>query len=131
VWLDDLPRGDLQLVRGSAEGALRVAIGIDRDGAIEVVDQRNTTILRTSESVRTDRWIRIEWMVDHTRGVIQVRLFNYGTGTTPSAEATSPSGRSIGSSADRFQFGASGRQSFSITFWTDSPAISSSGYPTA
>jgi hypothetical protein len=68
-------------------------------------------------------------MVDHARGVVQVRFFNSSSGSWPTDSATSGSGSSIGTSANEFQFGRSGHQPFSITFWTDHPALSSTGFP--
>ena len=93
------------------------------------VDQQNGQIVGTTSAIATRRWIRIEFKVDHSTGTVQIRLFNTITSTTPTQVVTSAAGRSIGSSADEFQFGRSGNQSFAVTFWTDDPALSSTAYP--
>jgi hypothetical protein len=129
VWLDGSPPQDLRLMRGGSGDRMRTAIEITTDGRVEALDQDYRGIAITSRSVEFDRWVRIEWMVDHVRGVVQIRLFNTSTGTTPTDVVTSRSGAAIGSSADEFLLGRSGHQRFAITFWTDQPALSSSGYP--
>ena len=68
--------------------------------------------------------------MDHSTGTVQIRLFNTITSATPTQVMTSAAGMSIGASADQFQFGRSGNQSFAVTFWTDDPAMSSTAYPT-
>jgi hypothetical protein len=129
VWFDSLPSGDLRLVRAASAGVLRVAIDLLRSGTLRVVDQQNNQVLNTTSAIATRRWIRIEFSVNHSTGTVQIRLFNTITSTTPTQVVTSAPGRSIGSSADQFQFGRSGNQSFPVTFWTDDPAMASSAYP--
>ncbi|MEO8423491.1 MAG: glycosyl hydrolase [Actinomycetota bacterium] len=128
LWLSSLPSGDLRLIRGASSGTLRCAIDVMSDGTIRVMDSANHPFIRTLASVRTGQWVRLEWMVDHARGVVQVRLFN-SSSSSPTEVATSGSGNSIGYSANEFQYGRSGDQSFAVTFWTDDPALSTSGYP--
>jgi hypothetical protein len=129
LWMDSFPSGDLRLVRGTSSGWLRMAIDVLPNGSIRVVDQQNQTILTTRRSIETDQWVRIEWRVEHSRGAVEVRLFNWTSFGTPTEVASSGSFRAIGSSVDAVQFGRSGHQWYAVTFWTDDPALSSTSYP--
>jgi hypothetical protein len=129
VWLDALPPTNLRLIRGASSGSLRCAIDIMPNGTLQALDSVNRPIVNTSVPIATGQWIRIDWMVDHRHGVVQVRLFNSSASLSPTEIDTSRSGSSIGSSANEFEYGRSGSQPFAITFWTDNPALSSTGYP--
>jgi hypothetical protein len=129
VWLDALPTSELRLVRTKTDGALGMAIDLMRDGTIRVRDGANRTIARIWTPFTTGSWIRIEWRVDHVNGQVDIRLFNSPNSTVASDSATSGPGRAIGVRSGEVQIGRSGTQPFSITFWTDDPAVSGSGYP--
>ena len=81
----------------------------------------------TQATVATGRWIRIEWKVDHAQGRIEIRLYNQADASS-ATEILTASGVSLGSSSNQIQIGRSGTQSFSITFWTDDPGVSTSGF---
>ena len=72
--------------------------------------------------------MRIEWGVNQATGQVEVRLFNSPNVTTPTETIVSATGLNIGSSTDTVQIGRSGTQAFSTTFWTDDPAIATSGF---
>jgi hypothetical protein len=59
---------------------------------------------------------------------VTVRLFNDADAISPTATLVS-SGGSIGDSTGQVQLGRSGSQSFAVTFWTDEPAVSTTGSP--
>jgi glycosyl hydrolase family 26 len=128
VWLGANPTGALRLMRAASGGSLRCAIDLLPSGQLRVVDSANRTIASSSATFATGRWIRIEWSVSHPQGRVTVRLFNDANATSPTATLVS-SGGSIGGSTGQVQLGRSGSQSFSVTFWTDEPAVSTTGFP--
>lgn len=129
VWLDARPSGDLRLVRAVSGSSTLCAIDILADGSLRAVDSANNTIASIGgRGIRTGRWVRIEWHVDHQAGLIEIRLFNRTDSNRPTATAISTSGHSIGSSSSQVQFGRSGTEPTAITFWTDDAAISSNGF---
>lgn len=128
VWFDQLPAGDLRLVRAEGGGSLRLAIDVMRSGKLRIKDGANLTVGTTSLPITTGAWIRIEWKVDHRTGVVEVRLFNSPNATTPSTVFTSGGGLAIGPATDKVQIGRLGSQGFAATFWTDDPAVGWTAY---
>jgi hypothetical protein len=128
VWMGSLPPSNLRLIRGSTTNVLRCALDIMPDGTLRWLDQYNAPIASTTARIMTGRWIRLEWKVDHTTGTVTIRLYNDPASSTATQMVTSSAGRAIGSSAAEFQFGRSGSQPFTFTFWTDGPALSSTNY---
>ena len=129
VWFDTLSTGDVRLVRVRGGGSLRLAIDVMRDGRLRLKDANNSTIGMTSSAILTRGWVRIEWMVNHSTGTVEVRLFNSPNLTTPTETLRTTSGIAIGAFTDTVQIGRSGSQNFASTFWTDDPAIRIAGYP--
>ncbi|MFN8233345.1 MAG: hypothetical protein U0V56_07705 [Actinomycetota bacterium] len=128
VWFDQLPSGDLRLVRGKDPSGLSFAIDLLKSGRLRAKDQVNGTIAQTWSPIATMGWVRIEWRVDAVNGQIDLLIFNSPNSATPTDAATSGPGRRI-SAPSEVQIGRSGTQPFSATFWTDDPAISATGYP--
>jgi hypothetical protein len=127
VWFDRLPSGDLRLVRGKDASGLSFAIDLLRNGRLRAKDGVNATIAQTWSPIITGGWVRVEWFVDAVRGQIDLRLFNSPNSATPTDAATSGAGRRI-TVPTEVQIGRSGTQPFSVTFWTDDPAIGATGY---
>jgi hypothetical protein len=128
VWLDRPPALGVRLVRESANKVLRCALDIMPSGILRWVDQYNRTVVATTDSLAFRRWVRIEWMVDHTSGRLTIKLFNSADSPAPTQSVASPTDRTIGPPAQEIQFGRSGSQPFAFTFWTDEPGLSTSGY---
>ena len=57
-----------------------------------------------------------------------IKLFNRPNSMRATQVVRATPGPAIGFSADRFQFGRTGDQPFAVTFWTDSPGLSSTRY---
>ena len=127
VWMGSLPPSNLRLVRERSGGNLRCALDVMPNGTLAWVDQNNQTILSTSRAISTGMWVRIEWKVDQISGTVRISFSNSYSSSSSTESVSSASGRNIGSSADEIQIGRSGSQPFDFTFWTDTPAISSSG----
>ena len=128
LWLEHRPASGVRLVRGSTNNALRCALDLLPDGTLRWVDQNNQPIVTTTSPIDFRKWVRIEWRVDHISGRVTIRLYNSATSSLPTQKAASARHRAIGPSAREMQYGRSGTQSFAYTFWTDSPALSTSGY---
>ena len=127
--LKALPIQNLRLIRAASGGVLRCSIDVMPSGALQFNDQRNQPVVSTSIPVNTQRWVRIEWRVNHLTGKVEIKLFNRPNSAKATQVVRADPGSGIGSSADRFQFGRSGHQPFAVTFWTDDPALSSLRYP--
>jgi hypothetical protein len=127
VWFDQLPAGDVRLVRAKAGNELNVALDLLRDGRLRFKDANNSAIGSTSGAIVTGGWVRIEWMVDHVTGTVSVDVFTSPNTLVPSTSFRSSSGRAVGSVSEQVQIGRSGTQSFATTFWTDDPALSTTG----
>ena len=97
-------------------------------GSLLFNDDRNQPVVATSVPLNTSRWVRVEWRVDHAMGRVVIKLFNRPNATSATQVVRATPGPAIGFSADRFQFGRTGNQPFAVTFWTDSPGLSSTGY---
>ena len=128
VWFDSLPNGDVRLVRAKGGNTLRFAIDVMHGGQLRLKDASNQTIAATRTSILAGSWVRIEWGVNQTTGQVEVRVFNSPNVTTPTETIVSATGLAIGASTDTVQIGRSGTQAFSTTFWTDDPAIATSGF---
>ena len=128
VRLKALPVQNLRLVRATSEGELRCSIDIMPTGSLLFNDDRNQPVVATSVPLNTSRWVRVEWRVDHAMGRVVIKLFNRPNATSATQVVRATPGPAIGFSADRFQFGRTGNQPFAVTFWTDSPGLSSTGY---
>ena len=128
VWFDGLPGGDLRLIRARGNSTLRFAIDVMHGGQLRLKDGSNVTLAITRASIVTGSWVRIEWGVNQATGQIEVRLFNSPNVTTPTESIVSATGRAIGPSTDTVQIGRSGSQTFSVTFWTDDPALGTTGF---
>ena len=59
---------------------------------------------------------------------MKVGFFNSYLSSSPTQSLSSTAGNDVGSSSYEIQIGRSGDQPFNYTFWTDGPAISSSGF---
>ncbi len=130
VWFDAFPKSGLtRLVRGMSQGQLAFAVDVLANGKIRAVDSKNGKLFSSAQSVATGRWVRIEWSANFATGVVQVRIFNDATSSTPTETKTSQTSRPIGTQVDAVQFGRSGHQDVAATFWTDRPALSAAGYP--
>jgi len=105
-----------------------MAIDVLPSGQLAVKDSLNHRVATMGPSIRTGRWIRIEWRVDQVDGQIEVRLFNASDLSTPTGRAITPTDQRIGPNTDKVQIGRSGTQPFSSGFWTDDPAISRARY---
>lgn len=128
VWLRSWPPSDLRLIRGSANGVLRCALDIMPNGVLTWVDQFNNPIVSTTTPIAVRKWVRIEWKIDHVAGSATIKLFNRRKSSAQTESVTSATGNAIGPSAQEIQYGRTGSQPFTITFWTDRPALSSSKY---
>ena len=128
VWLGYRPTSAVRLIRGSTTNVLRCALDIMPNGTLVWVDQYNHAIIATTTPIALGTWVRIEWKVDHTAGQVTIELFNSSTSSTATQTVVSATGRAIGPSAQEIQYGRSGTQPFAFTFWTDGPALSSTGY---
>ena len=128
VWLDAYPAGDLRLVRALENGSLRCSINIRSSGQIGFQDRENLWVAESQTPIATRRWVRIEWKVDQRRGRVKLKIFAHAKSLKPSAVVRMGPRLDIGSSADLFQFGRSGSNDFSITFWTDAPALSTRAF---
>jgi Glycosyl hydrolase family 26 len=128
LWLERPPISGVRLVRGSTNNVLRCALDILPDGTVRWVDQDNHPIVTTTHPLAFRRWVRIEWRVDHISGRVTVRLYNSAHSSVATEMVASARHRAIGPSAREIQYGRSGTQSFPYTFWTDRPALASTGY---
>jgi Glycosyl hydrolase family 26 len=128
VKFDGLPSGDLRLIRSKDGHDLQFAIDVMHDGLVRVVDAKNQRIGITSTPILGNTWNRIEWMIDQRRGVIQVAVFTNEASSIPSATLTTGNWSNIGSSTSEVEIGRSGSQQFSEVFWTDDPAVSTTGW---
>ena len=128
VWFDSLPDGSARLVRSRGDGRLRFAIDLLPSGRLSLKDSENESIVTTSSSILTGGWVRIEWMVNHAVGSVQILMFNSPNLTTPTETLLSPDGVAIGPYTDQVHIGRSGSQLSSTEFWTDDPAISTGGF---
>jgi len=129
IWFDSFPEGSVRLVRARGDQALRFAIDLLPSGRLSVRDSWNRSIGTMSEEILTGGWVRVEWMVNHLTGSVEVLLFNSPNIPTPTDMIVSASGQAIGPDSDEVQIGRSGSQRSSVVFWTDDPAISTVGYP--
>jgi hypothetical protein len=127
-WIGSLPSGPLRVVRSRDASGPNFGIDLGSDGTLRISDARNRTVASTRSAIRTDAWIRIEWRVNHETGRAELRLFNRQDSTTPTETVSSGAGMRFSRAAAVVQIGRSGRQSSSATFWTDDPALSSSGW---
>jgi hypothetical protein len=59
---------------------------------------------------------------------VQIKVFSEARSRHPSEVLRAGPRLDIGSDVDQFQFGRSGSNDFAITFWTDSPALSTVGF---
>jgi hypothetical protein len=128
LWLGHPPTGGVRLIRGSTNNVLRCALDILPDGTVRWVDQHNNPILTTTTPLEFRRWVRVEWGVDHLSGQVTIRLYNSANSSVATERAASALHRAIGPSAREIQYGRSGTQQSRYTFWTDGPALSSTGY---
>jgi hypothetical protein len=128
VKFDANPGGDLRLIRAKRGDSPRLVIVVLRNGYLRVKDLNNNTIGTMSNEIALGSWVRIEWMVNDATGTVALELFNNANSTTPT-ETLQASGQNIGDAANRLQIGRLGHQSFSATFWTDDPALSTRGFP--
>ena len=128
LWLGHRPTTGMRLIRGSTNNVLRCALDILPDGTLRWVDQDNNPIVTTTTPLTFRKWVRIEWRVDHISGQVTIRLYNAAHSSAPTERAESARRRAIGPSAREIQYGRSGTQPFTYTFWTDRPALSSTGY---
>jgi hypothetical protein len=128
VYLTGLPEGDVRLIRAERANALEAVIEITRRGTVRIRDDSNRIIATSIQPVVTGAWVRFEWKVNHTTGQIELRVFNSPNVTTPTETIVTATGQAIGSRADQVQIGRSGTQSFSSAFWTDDPALSTTGF---
>jgi hypothetical protein len=129
IWLPALPAGDLRLVRAwSSGGGLRCSINIRASGLIGFQDRDNRWAALGQSPIPVRRWVRLEWKVDHRKGRARILVFADPRDRRPSEVIRVGPRLDIGASADQFQFGRSGSNRFAITFWTDSPALSTNGF---
>jgi hypothetical protein len=128
VWLGRRPVGGVRLIRGSTNNVLRCALDILSDGSLRWVDQYNRPIVSTTTPLALRQWVRIEWKVDHISGRVTIRLYNSAHSLIATESVASSRHRSIGPSTREMQYGRSGTLPYAYTFWTDGPALSSSGY---
>jgi hypothetical protein len=128
VWLKRPPDGGVRLIRGSTNNVLRCALDILPNGTVRWVDQFNNEIVTTITPLAFRKWVRIEWKVDHISGRVTIRLYNSANSSAATETGTSALHRAIGPSAREIQYGRSGTQPFTYTFWTDRPALSSTSY---
>lgn len=128
VWLRQRPKSNLRLIRGSTDNELRCALDIMPNGTLRWLDQDNAPMIATTTPLATRRWVRIEWKVDHTRGQVSIKLYNTASSSKTTQAVWSATGRAVGLSAQEIQYGRSGTQPFAVMFWTDRPALSSSGW---
>jgi hypothetical protein len=91
-------------------------------------DANNAWVAQSARPIATGRWVRIEWRVDQRTGRVQIRIYSRANSRVPTDVVRAGPRLDIGSGADQFQFGRSGSNGFAITFWTDSPALSSRGF---
>ena len=126
LWLGAHPAGDLRLVRAwsSADDELRCSINIRSSGRVAFQDRENRWIAESGIAIPTGRWVRIEWKVDHRKGRVKIMIFASARSSARPRSMRFGPRLDIGSNADQFQFGRSGSNDFPITFWTDSPALS-------
>jgi hypothetical protein len=127
VWVDRI-RGDLRVVRAADGGVQELAIDVVKGGRVRVRGANEVTLGVTSQGIQTRGWVRIEWMVDHAAGRVELRLFNNPNATTPTETLRTGSGAAIGSATDEVWFGPDGPQPSTATFWTDDAALGSAGY---
>ncbi len=128
VWFDALPAGDLRLVRASSGDGLRCSINIRDTGQVGFQDRENAWVVQSQTSLPVRRWVRIEWKVDHRTGRARIKIFARANSQRPTEVITAGPRLDIGASADYFQFGRSGSNDFAVTFWTDSPALSTTRF---
>jgi hypothetical protein len=128
VRLKALPAQNLRLIRAASDGILRCSIDVMSSGALQFNDQQNQPVVSTSIPINTRSWVRIEWRVNHLTGTVTIKLFNRPNSTMSTQVVRADPGPAIGFSSDSFQFGRSGNQPFAVTFWTDDPGLSSTGY---
>jgi len=129
VWMSIHPAGDLRLVRAWSSGSgLRCSINIRSSGLIGFQDRDNRWAAIGQQPIPVGRWVRLEWKVDHRKGRVRILVFADARSHRPSEVIRVGPRLNIGSSADQFQFGRSGSNRFAVTFWTDSPALSTKGF---
>jgi hypothetical protein len=128
VWLPVHPAGDMRLVRASSDDDARASVNIRANGHLGFQDRENRWIVEGDVRIPVQRWVRIEWKVDHRTDRITIKLFSKPNSLRPREVIKAGPGLDIGSSSDLVQFGRSGSNAFSFTFWTDSPALSSKGF---
>ena len=92
VWFDNLPSGDVRLVRAKGDNTLRFAIDVMHGGQLRLKDASNQTIAMTRTSILTGSWVRIEWGVNQATGQVEIRLFNSPNVTTPTETIVSATG---------------------------------------
>ncbi|MEO8423490.1 MAG: hypothetical protein ABI595_06200 [Actinomycetota bacterium] len=129
LYLGGLSSGDIRLVR--AQGAnddLELVIEVSRRGTLRIRDAANRVIATSIQPVATGAWVRLEWKVNHATGQIELRVFNSPNLTTPTETLVTAAGQTIGSRPARVQMGRSGSQAFSVVFWTDDPALSTTRF---
>jgi hypothetical protein len=59
---------------------------------------------------------------------VKIKVFDKANSERPVEIITAGPGLQIGGGIDRVQLGRSGSNDFPITFWTDSPGLSSEGF---
>jgi hypothetical protein len=128
VWLPSLPGADMRLVRAKAGEDLRASVNIRSSGRVGFQDIDNQWVKVSRAAIPLQRWVRLEWKIDHRNGTVRIKIFAKPNAKKPTEVIRAGPDLNIGRNAGRFQFGRSGSNDFAMTFWTDSPGLSTKGY---
>jgi hypothetical protein len=126
VWVERL-RGDLRVVRAVGAGAQGAVVELTKQGKIRIRNASGTVLATSAGGISLRGWVRLEWKIDHTSGVVEVKIFSNPDATTPT-ETLSVSGAAIGAFTDTVEFFTPGNATLSATFWTEDAAAGWSAY---
>lgn len=128
VYITAAPTGSIQFMRTQTSATNTGFITILSTSKLRIQDAAANTATTTA-SVSTNQWVRVEWHILHstTVGILEAKLFNTASSTTPT-ETITISSADTGSSSDRILFGFPGNLTEG-PFWMDSIIATANDYP--
>jgi hypothetical protein len=127
IWIERVS-DEFTLVSAQAGSSSLVHVAINRYGNVLIEDRNGKTLASSKARIEFGSWARVEWMIDHRAGTVQVRIYNWKNADRPTETITTARGRSIGSATDRVVFGLADSGSCVTRYWSDDTAVSSTGY---
>lgn len=128
VWLDHWPvGGSIMITSALLNDSRTFAISVSTSGKVELRDRDNDVVVRSSGSVATGQWTRIEWFCRTSGGKrLEARFFNNATSTVMSGNVVSTS-LAMTSSMNQPTYGNASYVG-PMTIWLDQFGFSTTGW---